>query len=318
MWLSLVVLAIASFGAAWPEPAGSQSQPSTLPAAASRRWPIITFGTNTAEWNKLLHVTGIRMGCNKEPEVCVKVATAHVQTQHVNTMHIAMELGPGAEAYAERYSQLSLGHPFLREISIDDFVSTYYHAYKASHGRTEALLRATIEKTKTRNPALGFGVTLYETDLKSGYLTDKRLASDIRRRIDYVHLFIHNRENGPHYEEYVRASKQIFPGAQIIAGSYPFDRIDYVPCSSTGKASCSNEQEIGLYKASIVVQTRLLKEGVVYCLEFYPANFGREDEWNGWDNPKFCRPERRQACIEHTKTMRQVVLSILRSSGILE
>jgi hypothetical protein len=276
---------------------------------------IMTFGTNTAEGNQALNLSGLRMGCAKTPEECVQLAAKHAQSQGVSMVYIAFELSSTtAPTYARRFSVLSSSNPFLHAIGVDDFVSTLYHLQKDSVTADPAdLVKDAIEGAKSTNPNLNFGVTVYEDDLDSPFIQEHKLPYAIRSQIDYVHLYIHFRQNGPRYETYVEKAKHLFPRAKIIAGSYPYDRIDYLPCVQGGTRRCSQSEEIDSYKKSIEIQAGLLKNNRVAGIEFYPAEFGREDQWNGWNNPKACNPDRRRECIENTRLMRQAAIDVLKA-----
>lgn len=43
----------------------------------------------------------------------------------------------------------------------------------------------------------------------------------------------------------------------------------------------------------------------------HPGFFGWEEKFKGWDDPNQCSPQRRQACIDNTKSMHEAVRSIL-------
>ncbi len=280
---------------------------------------IMTFGTNTVEGNQALNLSGLRMGCAKTPEECVQLAAKHAQSQGVSMVYIAFELrSTTAQNYARQFSVLSQSNPFLHAIGVDDFVSTYYHLQKDSLTAHPAdLLKDAIEGAKSTNPNLNFGVTVYEDDLGSPFIQDPKLPYAIRSQIDYVHLYIHFRQNGPRYGGYVEHVKRLFPRAKIIAGSYPYDRIDYLPCVQGGTRRCSTSEEIDAYRNSIEIQAGLLKSRRVAGIEFYPAEFGREDQWNGWNNPKVCNPDRRRDCIENTRLMRQATIDVLKAAQLI-
>jgi len=55
----------------------------------------------------------------------------------------------------------------------------------------------------------------------------------VKAQFDVIRLFLHYRANGPSYAGYVAQAKAYFPNAQIVAGVYPYDRIDYWPCAQT-------------------------------------------------------------------------------------
>ena len=114
-------------------------------------------------------------------------------------------------------------------------------------------------------------------------------------------------------ESYVDKAKSMFPNAKIIAGSYAYDRIDYVPCSQSSEDHCTLEEELSYFEDSIRTQADLLKKGVIDSIEFAPAYFGNEDSMSElyFPSPKYCKTERKQECIENTKTMRAAASSVL-------
>ena len=103
----------------------------------------------------------------------------------------------------------------------------------------------------------------------------------------------------------------------MIAGAYAFDRIDYMPCTKGG-VRCSRDEELALFEQSFEVQVQLLKRGTVAAIEFYPANFGLEDTWTGWNTAKNCDPVRREECVENTRAMRETAIRLLRANGLAD
>jgi hypothetical protein len=122
---------------------------------------------------------------------------------------------------------------------------------------------------------------------------------------------VHFRANGLRFETYVRKIKQNIPSANVIAGAYPYDRIDYWACSPSSPAHCSTSQEFDLFKQTLRIQLHLLQSGIVTGIEFYPGFFGWEENYGGWTDPKQCSVQRKQICIDNTKTLHQAALQIL-------
>jgi hypothetical protein len=151
-------------------------------------------------------------------------------------------------------------------------------------------------------------VTVYEDDI--GVLG--ALPTEIRSGVNVVHFYIHYRLHASGYEGYVREIRRLFPKATILAGAYAYDRIDYLPCGPGAKDKCSPDQEIALFRNSLEIQSRLMDSGAVAGIEFTPAMFGKEERWDGWDNPRACSAKRRQQCIDNTRVMRNIVLDVLR------
>jgi hypothetical protein len=123
-------------------------------------------------------------------------------------------------AYAREYRRLSLDAPYLVEVSIDDFVSEFRALTKTSSYQPAEVVRQVIASLKSVNRELKFGATIYEDDLASSYLEDASLPEAFRARFDYVHLFIHYREDGLNYSAYVQEAKRLSPHARIIAGAF--------------------------------------------------------------------------------------------------
>jgi hypothetical protein len=128
-----------------------------------------------------------------------------------------------------------------------------------------------------------------------------------------VHLYLHQRQNGPKFESYVNEVRHHFAKAQVIAGAYHYDRMDYLNC---GPVRCTPAQELNYYAQTLKLQLTLLQHQVVNGIEFYPGNFGWEDKWASWGDPKMCAPARRQECIDNTKSMDNATLELFREFKI--
>jgi hypothetical protein len=128
---------------------------------------ILTFGTNTQEWNRALGVSAIRMGCTSRPASCVAAAEVNAQTQKISSVYIATLInGTTALSDATEYSRLSLKHPIVSEVDIDDFAGVWFRLLK-DVATTDArwVLRRFIDNLKSVNPSLKFGITLYENEI---------------------------------------------------------------------------------------------------------------------------------------------------------
>src|SRR5579872_7049876 len=262
--------------------------------------------TNAPQWNQELGVKYTRQGCSDAPAACMTFVGNVAHSQNVKvTLHIPLNSLTTAP-YALEYSQLSLNAPYLIEVSIDDFVSQF----KALTGQPAAVVEQVIRNLKSANRNLAFGATIYEDDLASPYLQDAKLPAAVRAEFQYVHLFIHYREDGPNFPGYVQKAKQLFPNARIIAGSYAYDRRAFLPCAPKGQ-TCTVEQDIDLFKRSLTIQVQEMKRGIVDHIEFYPGYFGAEDQWPSWANARECDPTEIPECIANTKAMRDAALSIL-------
>ena len=272
---------------------------------------IITFGSNSTEWNHEIGLTGIRMGCSSSPESCVSAAEAVARSQGVGRMFIAIRLDPVTAAdYSQRYSRLSLEHGVVNEVDFDDFMGQWLQLRgRLNTAEASAILAEVVGNLKSANRNLRFGITLYEDELADP--NNLMFSEGLLLGVDVVHLYLHYRADGAKYEDYVRRAKQWFPKAVVIAGSYAYDRIDYLACASGSDQKCAVKEEIGYFRKSLEIQARLAAEGLVEGIEFYPAMFDREEDWNGWNNRRICLPERREQCIENTRVMRKIVLEVL-------
>ncbi|MGH9686177.1 MAG: hypothetical protein ACRD5K_03685 [Candidatus Acidiferrales bacterium] len=266
---------------------------------------IITWGGNTPTWDKKLHLNAIRIGCSSAPAGCVQSINKIAGEQHVGRVFLAILLAPSSINYGRQYSSLSVSDPLLYSVGFDDFVNQMERLHtSATHAA--AMLNEFVSGLKSRNLNLHFGVTVYGNELASADLTSPALA-DVRNRTDFVHLFVHYRENGPDFANYVRQAKALFPNAQIIAGSYAVDRIDYLPCSRKARVPCTGPQEMSLFKKSFDVQLQLLRDGTVQGIEFYPGDFGNTARHRLWSDPRSCRPGRLPECIATSQQMRDYV-----------
>jgi hypothetical protein len=271
---------------------------------------IVTWNGNTLEWNQRLGVTMLRMGCSLAPSTCLQRLRVAAQTQEIARWAIAIK-GDAAklESDALEYSERSLDEGRLIEIDIDDFVGVVQGWRFTALRSTNEVLAAVIRNVKVRNPRLLFGITLYEDELDSQTLMS--IPSETRSRIDRVSLYLHYRGNAKMYRRYATKVQQLFPGAAIRAGSYAYDRIDYLPCAESGTRSCSVAEEIELYRESLMTQLALMREGTVIGIEFYPGFFGIEEQWSGWVQSRICRPGRTLACVETTRRMRVIAATAL-------
>ena len=129
--------------------------------------------------------------------------------------------------------------PSIESAGIDDFFG-YYEKWYAQIPNAAQFLGHFIDGLKSVNHNLKFGATIYENELDpvaNPYIDDKHLPPAIRAKFDYIHtLFLHYRKNGPHFAQYVSEAQALFPQAQIIAGVYSYDRIDYFPCAQNDPA----------------------------------------------------------------------------------
>jgi hypothetical protein len=272
---------------------------------------IITWGENSSEWNRILHLGALRAGCSDPPASCADYAQKAAKSQGVDKVFLAILLKPDqTPAYAREYSQLSMKDPALYEVGFDDFVGQSEHQ-KLPMPAMSSLLIDIARGLKQVNPNLHFGITVYEDELTSSTFPLGQLDEQFRRSVDFVHLYPHYRKETENFQAAVQQARQIFPAAKIIAGIYAYDRRDYLPCTRGGPAPCTNQEEISLFTQSFKERLGMLGNAGVEWLEFYPGSFGSEAQWSNWKQPRMCRPERLQECVENTKAMREVVRQTL-------
>src|ERR1022692_4750086 len=74
---------------------------------------------------------------------------------------------------------------------------------------------------------------------------------------------------------------------------------------------CSSDlsEEIDFFRRLFQIQMRLMTEGVISAIEFFPG-----EQWSHWDNAKYCKSDRRQECLDHTKTMRDIAAAMIEES----
>ena len=275
--------------------------------------PIYTWIGNTQAWDRRLHVSGYRMGCDDgDPQGCVHEASEVVKRGGLTRVFLSMPVDAArTPGDAREYSQLSVSRPFIAEVGFDDFIGRYGKLFSRSGIDPPSWLWRVIRNVKANNSRLAFGITLYEDELDSPYLQAPQLPSYIAQSVDYVHLFLHYRTDAPQYPGYVERVRSLFPRARVIAGLYAYDRINYIPCSPGGQRPCTIVEEIRLYREAVSIAARLLKEGRIVGIEFYPGFFGKENEWGGWKYADYCSPKRVQECIENTRIMREDTVTVL-------
>jgi hypothetical protein len=285
--------------------AGAAIAASLCPVAQAQSKLIITWGGNTPEWSQKLHVNAIRIGCSDRPSSCVQAAQKIASEQHVDKIFLALLLKSSIANEGREYSALSTSAPALYSVGFDDFLSQMEKLHTSGE-QIAAMLTGFIEGLKSENPNLHFGVTLYENELTAPLLTSPTMAT-VRSRTDFVHLFVHYRLDGPDFASYVSQAKAIFPNAQIIAGSYPVDRIEYLPCERNSRTPCTASQELSLFEKALDVQLRLVQDGGVAGIEFYPGDFGEVSKAGMWKDPRSCAPGRLSECIANSQAMEKYV-----------
>ncbi|MBZ5645308.1 MAG: choice-of-anchor D domain-containing protein, partial [Acidobacteriia bacterium] len=286
-------------------------------ASAQTKPNIMTWGQNVSSWNTSLGVTAMREGCSIYPTQCEPWLDNVANLSGAKTYYVSFPFDPSTSvAWAKEYSTLSLSHKMMVEIGFDDFVNKIENDQIAGTlPNPAAFVSDVIAAAKSANPNLAFGVTIYEDSLTHAALTNAVLPAALRAEIGYVHLYVHYRENAPNYASYVATAKSIFPNARIIAGAYPYDRMDYLPCAYQGTVHCTWSQEQSLYKELLQSQSSLLKQGTIYGLEFFFGYFGDPQDWPSWtSSTRICTPSRLPTCYENSAVLQNITLDVLRAT----
>jgi len=267
---------------------------------------IIVYGQNAPEWNKNLGVTATRGSCSSEAEVCIKNVGLLLAGQHTKHFYLNLPTDPVKSlSYASFYSKASKTEPRLYEVDLDDF-SDHFTVWCRTNPHCDRVLNEIIDNVKSANAKLKSGLTIYEDDIPI-LQANPHLTPEIRNKVDTIHLYIHERANGPKFERYLKQIKEMFPNAKAIAGVYAYDRLDFEKCHG-----CSAAEARDLQKQTLREQVRLLQSGALVGLEFYPGHFGWEEKWEGWNDPAECAPGRKEQCAENTKAMHNDAVMILR------
>jgi hypothetical protein len=318
-WALGLALSIAPAAAACqPMPNKSGAAPTNLEHPTSRLNDarIYTWIGNTRAWDQKLHVSGYRLGCDRgDPQICLGDAANAVKEEGLNTIFLSLP----EDAYqtpldAQQVSAMSVSRHYLVEVGFDDFVDRYEKLFTQPSVNPPSWLENVYLEMKSSNQNLAFGITLYEDELDSPYLRPPQLPSALARDVGFVHLYLHYRADAQRLPQYVKLAKSLFPDARIIAGLYAYDRIDYIPCSPANARPCTQSEELRFYEQAATQAARLLENGAIFGIEFYPGFFGREDAWPGWKNRDYCAPARVEQCIRNTRLMRDKTVTILSST----
>jgi hypothetical protein len=272
---------------------------------------VITWGGNSPDWNQALHLSGIRIGCSDATASCIQQVDQTAASQHVSSVFLAILLNPtNVATNAATYGNLALSHPNLAEVGFDDFVS---QCEKTHLGPAElsSLLETVASSLKSRTSRVQFGATIYQDQLVTGELDRLQLSDGARRSIDLIHLFPHYRKERKSVTEYIAEAKRAFPNAKVILGIYAYDRREYLPCSADIHVPCSNEEEVNLFERVLREDLRVASSGGAVGVEFFPGNFGAEDSWKGWNNPRACKQGEKDVCVQNTVAMRQKVREVM-------
>ena len=146
---------------------------------AAPAFQVMSWGPIGRDWQRTLHITGMRMGCSGEPSACISA----IDPGGPASVVLSILFKANTIGYGQQYSALSLAQPALSEISFDDFISQYQKIAE-EHVDPVASLNSFIDGVKSRNHLLRFGATIYEDEL--GDLSDRRLPAATRARFDTV------------------------------------------------------------------------------------------------------------------------------------
>lgn len=289
---------------------------SVKPASGQTKPNIMSWGENVSSWNTSLGITAMREACGIVPTSCEPYLDTLAEISGAKTYYVSFPIDPSTSAsWAAQYSTLSLSHPMMREIDFDDFVGKLEDEEEAGEltaAEAPAFVSSVIAATKSANPKLAFGITLYEDMFNHASLY--AFPASVLAQISYVHLYVHFREDAPNWASYVTKTKSLFPNATIIAGAYPYDRINYIACAYQTTVPCTAAQEQSLYKELLQSQLASVNAGTVMGVEFYPGYFGDPQTWGGWTT-QACQPARLSTCIANTNVLQNITLSVLESKA---
>ena len=287
-----------------------------VPPAHAQKPNILTWGENMSSWKTTLGVTQMRESCTYAPSECEPyLENLGAEQSSAGYYYVSFSMDPSTSiTYAEDWSKLSLTYKHMVEIDFDDFIGKL-EDYEIAN--PDSFMASVLAATKKYNSNLAFGVTLYEDNLLStsySYPTLIKLSATTRAKIGYVHLFIHYRENAANWSTYVSQAKSLFPNAKIIAGAYPYDRIDYIPCAYKTTTKCTASQEQSYFKEALQNQAASFKAGQISGIEFYFGYFGMPADWPGWTSTNACTSRSYTTCAANTATLQSIAADVLKSS----
>ena len=288
---------------------------SLKPVEAQTKPSIMSWGENETSWNTALGINAMREACTLVPTSCEPYLDNLAAEEGAKTYYVSFPLNPSTSvAWAKEYSTLSLTHKEMVEIGFDDLINQIEDFQETGALPTPAtsFISSVIAATKSENPNLAFGATIYEDSLTHVALTS--MPASLRAQFQFIHFYLHYRENAAKWTSYLATVKSLFPNAKIIAGGYPFDRIDYLPCAQGGTAACTAAQEQSYYKELLQEQLTSLNSGAVVGLEFYFGYFGDPQNWGGWTG-RVCSAARVSQCIANTNTLQNITLQVLESKA---
>lgn len=269
-----------------------------------------------SSWTTALGVTELRGGCDIAPAEC-EPYLENLGAEQSSSGYYYVSVGwtpSNGVSYAEDWSKLSLTYKHMLEIDFDDFIGDLEDFQAAGElSSPNTFVADVIAATKTYNPNLAFGITLYEDSLTHA-MTTTTLTASTRAKIQYVHFYLHYRENASKWSSYLPTVKALFPNAKIIAGAYPYDRIDFLPCAQGTTTACTASQEQSYFKEALDNQLASFKAGQVVGIEFYFGYFGMPQDWAGWTvSDKICLPSRLSTCYANSSALQTISKEVLQS-----
>jgi hypothetical protein len=263
-------------------------------------------------WNTSLRLSSMREACSLAPTSCEPYLDNLAIEEGASSYYVVLPMSAAnSVSWAEQYSSLSLTHKMMVEIGFDDFVGALEDQVADGYISNPATFVADVlAATKEKNPNLAFGATIYEDALNHTMITTT-IGASLRAQFSYVHLFVHYRENAGNYATYVAQAKALFPNAKIIAGGYPYDRINYLPCAFQGTVACTAAQEQSYYQELLQIQANMVNAGTVMGLEFYPGYFGDTTAWGGWTSTRDCATARLSQCYANTNVLQSITQTVL-------
>lgn len=275
--------------------------------AFSLPWMIGWGATSDAPgWNESLNIEATREGCDSQPPKCITYLNTKVGSGNIQRVILSFPLNTKAPVSSLEYSRYSLTNQWLYSIGIDDFIEKY-KALVVNTSKADALsiLTQTITNAHFANPALKFGITLYETEIDSHFFAGDLFPAALRAQVDIVHFYRGYRANADSLSGDIDRIKGWFPHAQIVGGIYPYDRDDYVSCEPRGTSHCGSPRALALFERELGKDVELLKSGRMSRLEFYPGYLGAPGRWPGWQEKRICAPARREACVQNSQVMQE-------------
>lgn len=250
-------------------------------------------------------VNEVRLGCPENPEYCIEKIKAYPEGRfkkislaiHWKSLTVA-EIKNNIDDYQRLIEQKKYKHV---ELSIDDF-STLLKKYGDS--QTADILKK-LGNVHRSSSKLKTGLTIYEDDIAAVQKSTSTTEA-IAANIDRIVLFLHFRKNFINIEDYVKKIKAITP-SDIYLGVYHYDRTKNISCAEFDTKKCSDQEDFELFKDAFSKQKKMLNDGQVVGLEFYPGNIGKESSWAGWKNERICDKDHLNKCISNSTEMGELI-----------